>query len=1137
MDPFETVRSAAAALHRQAVEAGADPWFPLSLVQFAADPAGLEVQWVRPGDPTLMGGRAVLDPQAGMVLCENRGSDAQRAMLASHEIGHAVVHKPQEMIVDHDVDPSRLTEGAATGVEKVVDYGQRERRELQADLFAREFLLPRERARHLHLDEDLTATDIAARTGLPFALVAQQILDALLLPPVAEPSSPQARAPVGLDPSQARAAQHRGAPFQLQAGPGTGKTRTLIARIESLIDDGVDPSTILVLTFSNKAAGELIERLAASRPEAAASIWIGTFHAFGLDILRRFHDRLGLPANPRLVDRAEAVGLVEDLVPILPLRYFRNFFDPTADLGDMLAAISRAKDEVCDPPRYRALAEALMARAETSGDADEIKRATKALDVAVLYETYEDELAKAGLVDFGDLVRRPVTLVEADPEVRAALADRHRHVLVDEYQDVNRASVRLLKAIVGAGENLWVVGDARQSIYRFRGASSASMASFAMDFPGADVAQLEVNYRSSQEVVDSFVRFSRGMKAAEGMLDLRLEADQGPSGVRHQVRRFGPPDDEGPAVAARILELRNQGVAFRDQAVLCRGNARLADLAEALEAREIPILFLGSLFERSDVRDLLSLLTLLVDPKANGLPRVAAMPRFDMTLSDVAALQAHVGTCTRPMEWLRDASAALPTGSGAAALELLVADLAGFDPAANPWRFLATWVLDRGGLVRELARSSRPRDRIRGIALWQFLAFCRSAPIARGGLPGQRLLDRVRRLALLSEERDLRQVPAAANRIDAVRLMTVHGSKGLEFEAVHLAGMTVTSFPTNNNPPRCPPPDGMIAGAEGISGLDAVKRGHEEEEQCLFFVAISRTRRHLTLYSATQMPNGNRRSPSPFLDAITADVVDPAPLHVPAPRTAPKPDIDITWGAPPLLTQDHVAQYERCPRRYMLTHVLRVAGGRTSTPFVRMHDVVNEVVRWLRGDPTRWDLAMEQVQERFDAVWTERGPTDHPKADGYRRVAHHLVEHLVSSRSGTTYAAPVSVEMMISGVRVEIVPDEVRASGDGFVFRRVRTGKERSDEMDDLSYGLLLAAARERFGAGASVEAVFLTDESTKPVALGARKASNQTEKITRLLGDLVAGHFPAKPEDRTCPRCPHFHSCGALPRGPLRRP
>lgn len=166
--------------------------------------------------------------------------------------------------------------------------------------------------------------------------------------------------------------------------------------------------SILVLTFSNKAANELSERLATSNPKAAAAMWIGTFHAFGLDIVRRFHDKLGLPASPRLIDRSEGIELLEDELPRLPLHHYRNLWDPALDLSDMLSAISRAKDEVIDAVGYRALAQAMAQNC--ADDADATIRAEKCLEVALIYETYQRLMTAKQLIDFGDLVAQPVRL-------------------------------------------------------------------------------------------------------------------------------------------------------------------------------------------------------------------------------------------------------------------------------------------------------------------------------------------------------------------------------------------------------------------------------------------------------------------------------------------------------------------------------------------------------------------------------------------------------------------------------------------------------------------------------------------------------------------------------------------------------
>ena len=311
MDPIELGRQHARRLHDEAVQRGRDPWSPYEFAVGIAKDLGIRVETCAPGGALLDGGRASFFPDVPLIVHETKGSLFDQAFLVAHEIGHAELgdgeEEPEPAV---NVDPARTSEAAPVGMDRVVDYSRRQRREVQMDLFARELLLPMHVVVDLHVVQGQTCSTIATRLGAPFEVVAQQMLDALLLPafPVVAATDP---VEIPLNKKQETAAAHRGAAFLLQAGPGTGKTRTLVARVESLLDDGVDPRRILLLTFSNRAAGEMAERIAEKRPQQAAALCIGTFHSFGLDILRRFNDRCGLPTDPRLMDRTEAVELLE----------------------------------------------------------------------------------------------------------------------------------------------------------------------------------------------------------------------------------------------------------------------------------------------------------------------------------------------------------------------------------------------------------------------------------------------------------------------------------------------------------------------------------------------------------------------------------------------------------------------------------------------------------------------------------------------------------------------------------------------------------------------------------------------------------------------------------------------------------
>ena len=1136
MEAFEPIRKSAAHLHDKIIETGTDPVDTAELITAAVAHLDLELVYLAPGDPALKNARAVFDEQSGTICCETAGDVIDRTLLVAHELGHAQVHASSTACTKDDIDLSRSTEVVPVGLQRVEDYGMRERRELQANVFAREFLLPRSFARRLYIDKTMTASAIASHTNLPKALVRQQIFDALLLPTVEEvaPAMASSYTP-SPDQSQDRASTHRGSPFLLQAGPGTGKTRTLVKRVESLLAEGVDPASLLVLTFSNRAAGELLERLVAILPEAAAHIWIGTFHAFGLDLVRRHYDRLGLSSNPVLFDRSDAINVLEDLLPTLPLDHYRNFWDPTIVLRDVIPAISRAKDELVDRIRYRKLAEAM----QTAADDDEAHEAAeKCLEIADIYDLYEQAKREQGAVDFGDLIMQPALLIESDPALKQAVQLRHRHLLVDEYQDVNRASARLLKAVARDGKRLWVVGDSRQSIYRFRGASPTNMARFCDDYPGAVIDQLAINYRSTDQIVASFVSVAPRMGASEGMLPLGLVADRGSGPGKPEVRYYDTPDDEGGGIAGSIRELECAGVALRDQAVLCRSNRRLNEIATALEAYGIPVLHLGSLFEREEVRDLLALLSLAVDPFGNGLARVGAMQRYGLSMQDVYTAVHHLQDSYQPVlsgiETLAETQGISPDGSSA--LALLAQDLSGLSSSVSAWEFLSTYLLDRTSLVREMAQATTTTDYIRNVAIWQFLNFVRERLPTGTGLPIQRMLDRIRRLVLLAEERDLRQVPAAALHLDAVRLMTVHGSKGLEFEAVHVPGLTVSSFPSSHRGVRCPPPIGMTEGMISVS--EEAKRNHDHEEECLFFVALSRAQTHLRLYLARLQPNGKNRSPSPLLgwlpdrtiDKIAHPVVLPQPVNMQS--SVP---IQVTQSTEWHVTDSKLISYEKCPRRFFYTHMLGLVGTHKATAYSQTHDCLYKLIQWVSGRRREAEPTLTEAEAAFDTIWRKHGPVDHNSADEYRRLALQLVGTLIRASTGQRFreVEPLAVDFLNGRVIVE--PNEIADMPDGKIaLRRVRTGRKRTDEDGRLDYTLYQLAGQAHFGTRAMVQALHLTDDIVDDVLISPKKLNRRRDRSDEMLSEIAKGQFPPKIDEMTCPRCPHFFVCDSTPRGPL---
>ena len=1131
MDRIEVTRRRAAELHLEAVALGNSPEDVYEFAKAEATRRGIEVAKVPLGDVRLCGGRAVFDSDAWLILHEQTGDPFMDAFLISHEIGHVEFGGEDEAFTAVEVDPTRASGSAGVGADRVIDYNRQQRREVQMDLFAREFLLPRTWMRRLHLEEGETAKSIANTIGAPKGAVVQQLLDAMLLPEASEKEEAEAKSQRQYNDQQLAAMRHPcNSGFLVKAGPGTGKTRTLIGRIEHLLSIGTAPESILVLTFSNKAAGELSERLAVANPDAAARLWVGTFHSFGLDILRRFHERLDLPDAPSLVDTSEAIAMLEAIYPRLRLRQLRNLQFPSRPIKQALDAISRAHDEVIDPQRYAELANAMLAGAV---EEKAIVRAEQCVDVACMYAAFEEEKQRLGQLTFGDLVSKPVRLCEEDSEVREHLSGLYQHVLVDEFQDVNRASVRLLKALAPTGKNLWVVGDARQSIYRFRGASSYNLERFCgEDFPGSESDELNLNYRSVPEINAVVDQFASSMTGSAHRTDEIVSHRKGLE-ILPELRVVEKKTDEVRAITESIAEMAKQGYAYRDNTILCTGNARLAEVASELESCGIPVLFLGNLFERDEIRDLLSLVSMLNDGRAVGLLRLAATAEIQMSISDASAIiDALRESEAKALQWTEDRALPGVSEAGLRQFAKLREVMADCHPRTDPWQLLSAFLFDHTRIAAELANLPGVAARAKGVAIWQLMNFAKSLPPGKA-TPAKRLLDRIRDLVIHSDDRELRQLPTAADRIDAVRMMTMHGSKGLESPIVHVAGLTSASIPRSGAMQLAgtvSPPDGMIEGTTE-SGHEATRRGLEAEQECLFFVALSRAKDRLFLYRHQQQASGRKQAPSRFLALLGGTVKETCVQSQAAPDSggAAAPTC-VSIERPFRLTDHQISLYHKCPARFLYAHVLKTGGRRTETAYMLLHDAVQDVVSAFTSAESGL-ISLEVAESMLDQAMADRGFDEEEAAGEYRSIATELVRRLVERSAEGELIEVTPGEIELPGGSITVEPDQIiRMSGGHAVYRRIRTGHAPSKADKTLESSLLYRSAQSN---GCAAQLLHLGDDDPISIERNLKAVQENAQVMDDISQALLSGHFPTRPT-RNCPFCPAYFICGKLPSGEI---
>jgi superfamily I DNA/RNA helicase len=1220
MPHWSYIRAQARLRHRevQAYAASVAPHTasaPLSarqLLAYAESLTGLVRIPLAAGDPLLYGAQATLDD--GFIYYNAEIELRLALYYQAHEFAHHWLHNGGSLCSDEDVDYTESEDKSLYGEGRIEAYGPHQRREMEANVFAREFLLPGDELRRLYIEENLNAAQIASRLGLKldfvlhnlaYALLAPDIEDSLSTPDKNETFATSEVAGLILDESQQAAAHSTHTPLLVAAGPGTGKTRTLVGRILHLLNEDVAPDKIVALTFSNKAGEEMRERVERFAPDAAPKIWIGTFHAFGLELLRRYWQEAALPPRARVLDPVDALFILERHLPQLGLDHYQNLYEPTTHLAAILAAISRAKDELVSPDRYADLAEIMLARAQEEGDAEETRRAERAAEVARVYHFYQNHLERNGLLDFGDLIFRTVRLLREQDAVRSELQAQYLHVLVDEYQDVNRACGVLLGLLANRGEGLWVVGDTRQAIYRWRGAAPAQVRYFPKDFPHGRIKALAVNYRSLPPIVHFISAVASQMSvlpatdthtetvALTERADFsawqahRQESDttsdeQG--AVRFEIATNA--DAEARELVRLIKSRKERGVPFHAQAVICRKHSQLTKLAEALEAGGVPTLYLGDIFERSEVRDLLALIALACDGSGRTLPRIARFPEYNIPLRDVRAI---LQTAKETGREFPDALISLkPTQAvGALAhnkvedvtteansaasligkegntstegLARLTQHLALVAHLQSAWRILAHYLFIHSRYLAPVLADASGAGAQRRLAIYQLLQFVhnegeRAVEATNESDARRAILRYVRRLKSFYEDKGLRPVPVSAEGLDAVRLTTVHGAKGLEWACVYLPYLGRGHFPAKRQYEACPPPFGMIETfsncdddkieAEGNSN-EAPKDTHLEEEECLFFVALSRARDRLCL-SRAERYGGNNSKASELLEKIEEHLPRPANGATTWRTEVEENIVDVlsdsapqTPDPKPLFTERQLGAYLKCPRKFFYEQRLYLSGRGEETAYLRFHACVYETLSWLAGERMAGRLAEESAddfQERAQAqltqLWRTKGPVGHVYELFYREQARLMVEravrHYARSR-GQLFHQTWTIER--PGALVQFTPDymELIESTDGptVLFRQTRTGKPPTKTPDDDAYALFYAIAAEHFPqVRPHVEILYLSTDEIIELKLSQRTINTRLKHYDDAISGILYREFPPEVSDHQCPRCAHFFTC-----------
>ncbi len=630
----------------------------------------------------------------------------------------------------------------------------------------------------------------------------------------------------GLNPAQREAVLHTNGPLLILAGAGSGKTTVLTRRLARLIDhEGVDPSRILAVTFTNKAAGEMKIRIGRLLNRAPVGMWVGTFHAIGARMLRAAPHLVGRTPSFTIYDQDDAQAAVKRIMERLQVN--TKQFTPRG----VHSAISDAKNALVYPTEYANLAMDPFSRA-----------------IARVYPEYLEELRRSNAADFDDLLLLPVQMLGANPPELDKYRRRFKYILVDEYQDTNRAQYQLIKLLAGGHENLCVVGDDDQSIYGWRGADIRNILDFKKDFPVAAVVRLEENYRSTPEVLDlaNVVISANTSRMGKTLRPTRA------SGERVTAVRCLDERDEADFVVEEVTTRRLQGGgSLRDYAIVYRTNSQSRALEEALRKRAVAYRLVGSVrfYDRREVRDLMSYLKLIANPSDDeAFRRAVSVPKRglgDTTIESLSVAARGAGVpmlaaAARP-ELLTTIRPAARTALGEFAL--VIAKFAESAKEATVDALLKEVV--EGIRYDEYLKAEGPEgaDRIENVR--ELITGAAEQQADEEGEVGLTPLDHFLQKAMLVAELD-KLGPDA----DAVTMMTLHNAKGLEFPVVFITGLE----------------DGLFPLAKAFDDPPLL-----EEERRLFYVGITRAEKKLFLTHAEERRrNGEfmQSKASSFLQAI-----------------------------------------------------------------------------------------------------------------------------------------------------------------------------------------------------------------------------------------------------------------------------
>jgi DNA helicase-2/ATP-dependent DNA helicase PcrA len=891
----------------------------------------------------------------------------------------------------------------------------------------------------------------------------------------------------GLNISQEQAVTHESGPLLIIAGAGTGKTTVLTRRIAYLIEqDLAKPDEILALTFTVKATGEMEERVDQIMPLGYSEITISTFDAFAEKILRQHALDIGLPGDFKILDDTKAWILMRNNIYNFDLDYYKPKGNPAKFIHALLRHFEMAKREGVTPEKYLEFAQGLRLdqdqverkvkakkRAEVSGirgqevDAAEVARIN---EVANAYHKYQKLLLDNSYLDFRDLIGFTLKLFATRPKILKFYQDKYKYILVDEFQDTDLAQYELVKSLAEPQNNITVVGDDDQSIYKFRGASISNILKFKEDYPDASEVTLTDNYRSGQNILDlsySFIQANNPERLEPRLNISKKLVSHTPDAGKIEVIHARNMYDEAKQVVDEILKLQeSENFTFNDFAILARANDHAESFLSELSRRNLPYIFVASrgLYRKPLIIDILSYLRLLDDFHQNDfLFRILNVRKFKINHEDLIAITHTAGKRAQSIyEILKNLSVMVKVTPESAQKigELLhLLDLHCRLSAELPMTELFVRIVRDLGIVESLQTDSLENVENRSL-LEQFY---RKIQDFSEGNSDKTLKSFLNEIALEQEAGDTGTLIASPDTgPEAIRVMTVHAAKGLEFACVFLVNMVEARFPSRDRKEQIELPESLVK--EILPEGDA----HLMEERRLFYVAATRAKKFLYFSWADDYGGTTLKKPSQFL--LEASLEKPREQAEPSGVVffANQPTLNLNlpkhkFPLPLAFDFSQISTFKKCPLEYKYKYLYRLPmPGAPALSFgVSMHKTFNKFSQAMKQatNHNQVDLfgqkpdkiivpAFSLLEKYYDESWMDDWYESKKNKEEYRATGKRYLKHFydkISENPRLPKYLEQPFRMNLGNYKFKGRIDRVDQNGDGSIdIIDYKTGQPRT---------------------------------------------------------------------------------------------